>query len=228
MRFNNKSVNWKSAISMIIASTSLSGNTTRKTSTNSIRDFTVIKLFNVDIHHPRAPIIKEVIWSPPTPSWIKCNIDGASIGNPGNSACGGVFRDDEANFLCCFAEPLGQSNSYLAEISGALRAIEVASQRGWRNLWIETDSSLVVLAFQRDDKIPWSLRNRWNNMKIKLRQMNCIVTHIYREGNEIADALANAGLSLQALTVWLEIPSFISSFYVKNKLGLPSFRFISF
>jgi len=46
-----------------------------------------------------------------------------SIDNSGNSACGGIFRDQEANILYCFDVPHGHSNSYLAEISGALRVI---------------------------------------------------------------------------------------------------------
>jgi len=186
-RFNIKIVNWKSAIAMIIANTTIEGNTTRETSTNSIRDFAIIKKFNVSTHHLRAPIIKEVIWSPPLQSWFKCNIDGASNGNPGNSACGGIFRNHEVEFVCCFAEPLGNSTSYLAELSGALRAIDLAYENSWTNIWLETDSSLVVLAFKNEDHITWSLRNRWHNMKFKLRQINCIVTHIYREGNKVAD-----------------------------------------
>lgn len=51
------------------------------------------------------------------------------------------------------------------------------------------------------------------------------VTHIYREGNEVVDTLANFGLSLQELTVLQNIPSFIRANFVKNKLGMPSFRF---
>lgn len=223
-----KSIHWKSAISMIIANTALAGNTTKKTSTRSIRDFTVIKKFNVFVHHPKAPIIKEVIWHPPPQDWIKCNIDGASNGNPGNSACGGVFRDHEANFLSCFAEPLGITTSYLSELNGALRAVEIAHQMGWRNLWLETDSSLVVMAFKSDSQVPWIIRNRWNNMKIKFKQMNCFVTHIYREGNEVADCLANHGLSLYSFTSWVDMPSFIGASFVKNLLGLPSFRFVTF
>jgi len=227
-RFNTKNIHWKSAISMIISSTTLAGNTTKKTSSNSIRDFTLIKLFNVSVHHPRAPIIKEVMWHPPPQSWVKCNIDGAAKGNPGLSAAGGVFRDYEGQFILCFSEPLGISTSYISEMNGAIRAVETAFHKGWRNLWLETDSSLVVLAFQRDGQIPWSLTNRWKNMKLILRQMNCMVTHIYREGNEVADTLANHGISLQATTFWEEMPSFIRDNIIKNQLGMPSFRFITF
>ncbi|XP_024640521.1 uncharacterized protein [Medicago truncatula] len=121
-RFNSKTINWKSSISMIISSTALSTD------------------------YQRGDV------APSSPFLIKCNIDGAAKGNPGLSAAGGVFRDREGQFILCFSEPLGISTSYISEMHGAFRAIEIAFQRGWRNLWIETDSPLVVLAFQRDGK----------------------------------------------------------------------------
>jgi len=152
-RFNDKIITWQSAISLIIANTSLSGNNTCKTSINSIRDFTILKHFKVTIRHPRAPIIKEVLWNPPLLKWTKCNTDGASNGNPGNSSCGGIFRSHGAEFMSCFSEPLGITSSYQAELCGAMRAIEIAHQRNWLNLWLETDSALVVLAFTKPNQL---------------------------------------------------------------------------
>jgi hypothetical protein len=125
-RFNNSFISWQSAISLIISNTALSGNNTKKSSSNSIRDFSFLKFFGITIHHPLAMVIKEIILQPPLVSWIKCNIDGASSGNPGIASCGGVFRDSDAEFLLAFAEPLGVASSYSAELSGALRAIEIA------------------------------------------------------------------------------------------------------
>lgn len=52
--------------------------------------------------------------------------------------------------------------------------------------------------------------------------------HIYREGNDVADTLANYGISLQTLTFWDDMPSFIRANLIKNQLGMPSFRFITF
>lgn len=75
----------------------------------------------------------------------KCNTDGASSGI---SSCGGIFRDHEAICIGCFSKPLGVSNSYQAELQGALRAIEIAKERNWLNLWLETHSSLVVQDFK--------------------------------------------------------------------------------
>jgi hypothetical protein len=83
---------------MIIAKSSLSGNNISKTANNSIRDFTVLKHFNVNIHNPKAPVIKEVLWCPPLINWHKCNTDGASLGSTGVSSCGGIFGYHAANF----------------------------------------------------------------------------------------------------------------------------------
>jgi ribonuclease HI len=224
-RFHDKIITWRSALAMIISNTSLSGNNTTKHSSNSIRDFTFLKIFRVSIHHPKVPVLKEVYWQPPVVTWIKCNIDGASNGNPGLSSCGGIFRDHEANFIFAFAEPLGLSTSYVAELCGAMRAIEIAHQKHWQHLWLETDSKLVVEAFKNPNKpVAWQLSNRWKNTMFMFKQLNCVVTHIYREGNQAADSLANHGLSINTVVFWEESPLFISDYVNRNKLGIPSFR----
>ncbi|GAU35013.1 hypothetical protein TSUD_103360 [Trifolium subterraneum] len=174
-RFNNKFISWRSAVSLIIANTSLTGNNTCKPSSNSIRDFTFLKLFRISIKHPKTPVIKEVCWEPPLINWTKCNIDGAACGNPGFSSCGGIFRNFTADFVYGFAEPLGFVSPHYAELCGAMRAIEIAYQNNWNNLWLETDSSLVVSAFQNPaNPVVWTLRNRWQNVLFMLKQMNCV------------------------------------------------------
>ncbi|GAU20130.1 hypothetical protein TSUD_351920 [Trifolium subterraneum] len=227
-RYNNKITSWRSTISMIIANTSLTGNNTSKPSSNSIRDFTFLKMFRICIHHPKVPIVKEIFWQPPLVNWFKCNIDGASCGNPGNASCGGILRDSNANFIYAFSEPLGVNSSYYAELCGAMQAIEIAFQKGWSNIWLETNSTLVVTAFKNPAKpVAWPFRNRWENVLVMARSLNFIVSHICREGNEVADLLANHGLSLGSLTCWSDSPLFISECLKKNKLGMPSFRLCS-
>jgi ribonuclease HI len=44
----------------------------------------------------------------------------------------------------------------IAELSGVMMAIEIASENNWQNLWIEVDSSPVVLAFKTFSTIPLS------------------------------------------------------------------------
>jgi hypothetical protein len=83
-------------------------------------------MFRISIHHPRPSFLKEVLWHPPLINWYKCNIDGASCGNPGNASCGGIFRNHDAEFVYGFAEPLGINNAYVSELCIAMRTIEIA------------------------------------------------------------------------------------------------------
>jgi ribonuclease HI len=225
-RFKDKKIHWRSAISTIISNVSLSSNLSNTVASSSISDFIILKKFNVCIHPPKAPKIIEVVWHPPIFRWIKCNTDGSATNT--SSSCGGIFRDKDAKFLLCFAENTGIGSAYHAELSGAMRAIEIAVQHQWTSLWLESDSALVVNAFKNHSLVPWRLRNRWTNCMLNISSMNFLVTHIYREGNSCADALANFGLSLDTLTIWLEIPMCIRSFYFQNRHGLPCFRFVNF
>ena len=225
-RFNDKKPYWRLAINNIISAVLLSGNNTTKASNSSIKDFVLLKKFNIKIKPPKPPIIKEVIWSPPIADWIKCNTDGSSSNN--TSSCGGIFRNHESKFLACFAERLDNGSAIFAELSAVMRAIEIAHQRGWWKLWIETDSALVVLASKNLGLIPCVLRNRWKNCLILLQQMNYVITHIFREGNNFADKLASIGLTIQALTIWMKIPSFLNNLYAHDRLGLPNFRLVNF
>ncbi|PNX84973.1 ribonuclease H [Trifolium pratense] len=66
-----------------------------------------------------------------------------------------------------------------AKLCGAMSAIEIAHRFHWNQLWIETDSSLVVKAFKNDALIPWKLRNRWSNCNCLLRNMNMLLYHMF-------------------------------------------------
>jgi hypothetical protein len=64
-RFNNKRINWRTSISVIISNTSLAGNLTNKKGYSSMTDFIILKKFNVNLHPPQALQIIEVLWNPP-------------------------------------------------------------------------------------------------------------------------------------------------------------------
>jgi hypothetical protein len=129
-------------LAWVAANVSIAGNHTSKLASSSVRDFSVLKKFNVCIHPPKVSSLKEVIWQPPLPNWVKCNTDGAFTGL--SASCGGIFRN---------------SSAFQAELCGVMTAIEIAASKDWNNLWLETDSSLVVLAFKNGNLVPWWLSN---------------------------------------------------------------------
>jgi hypothetical protein len=91
---------------------------------------------------------------------------------------------------------------------------------------METDSKLVQLAFKSLAIIPWQLSNRWQNCLTLTRSMNFFVTHIFREGNTCADALANLGLNTDTFIWWDLPPLHIAPDFYYNKLGYPNYRYM--
>jgi len=87
-RFQDKKMHWKSVINVIIANVALSGNKTNKATVGDMLEFTILKACKVMVNPPRAPTIKEVLWSPPINTWIKVNTDGASTKNPVKASAG--------------------------------------------------------------------------------------------------------------------------------------------
>jgi len=75
------------------------------------------------------------------------------------------------------------------------------------------------MAFKDACMIPWSLRNRWTNCLVLSKEMNFMVSHIFREGNGCADSLANFGLSCTKFVWWNFPPSCISDEVVRNMLS---------
>lgn len=227
-RFQNKIIDWRIAINIIISSTALSGNNTTKTSAVDMTEFRILKALKINIHPPKAPSIKEVLWQPPIINWLKVNTDGAVTKNPSKAACGGIFRSSEGFTRGCFAQNLSTDSAFVAEILGAILAIEIAQSKNWNHVWLETDSKLLTLAFKNHKMIPWNLRNRWINCIEATKQMNFMVSHIYREGNVCADALANIGLNIIGFAWWQEAPSNIRKEVVNNMLGMPNYRYTTF
>jgi hypothetical protein len=122
----------------------MSGNVSCLKGYLNISEFVLLQKFHVKLKFGNAPKIKEVIWQPPILNWVKCNCDGASLGNTGNSACGGILRNVDSSFLGAYAFNIGVSSSLKAELLGAMIVIETAAIKGLSNLWLESDSMLVV------------------------------------------------------------------------------------
>jgi len=133
-RFNDKKIQVSLAINIIISGTSLSGNFSKLAASSSITKFVILMKFDVKVNPPKQRIIKEVLWSPPIFNWVKCNTDGVAHGNPGIAACGGIFRNSEADFLGAFSINLGVTSTLNSELIAAMVAIEIAHAKNWHNL----------------------------------------------------------------------------------------------
>ncbi|XP_058760261.1 uncharacterized protein LOC131633578 [Vicia villosa] len=128
LRFEDKTISWNTCVTVILAQAKVIGNNTLRVSDATISSFSLLKRFGININPSKGVKTIEVLWSPPSLGWIKCNIDGAAIGNPKVAACGGIFRDHNANHILSFSAYLDNNNSESVELNAAIMAIEAAKK----------------------------------------------------------------------------------------------------
>lgn len=174
-------------------------------------------------HPSKAPRILEVRWKLPPPEWIKCNTDGSALGSPGSARCGGVFRNCRGFVLGCFSVNLGTAFAFEAELFVVILALEAAFERNWNKIWLECDSTYVYgLILSKSSDVPWSFRNRWLKVLLKMKDILLVVTHIFRKGNQVADALSKSKVSFH----WCSTPpESILPLIARDLSFLPFYRF---
>ncbi|MDY0088319.1 MAG: ribonuclease HI family protein [Coriobacteriia bacterium] len=122
--------------------------------------------------------------------------DGGSRGNPGPAGSGFVLRDAAGTIVCTSGHYLGEATNNQAEYDGLVRGLEAALAHGCRRLRVRMDSELIVKQM--------SGRYRVKNAGLKvffLRASELVrrfedvrFTHVFREENAEADALANQAM----------------------------------
>lgn len=108
---------------------------------------TILKTLKVDIKLPKAPIVKEVVWFPPNLHWTKGHTDEAAVRNPDQASARRIFRNSDGGCLDYFVQNSSFGSGLFAELSMAMMEIEIANYKGCSNLWLETDSKLVLTTF---------------------------------------------------------------------------------
>ncbi|PRQ42163.1 putative arginine--tRNA ligase [Rosa chinensis] len=81
--------------------------------------------------------------------------------------------------------------------------------------------SVLQCIFSQVFEPPWSLRTRWLNCLSQMRSMDIRCSHIYREGNTVADSMANLGLSSSSLKWFASPPPVIWLPLHFDTVGLP-------
>ena len=198
----------------------------RESMFNTVAELLILRNFGVQDRLGKYPKIMEVIWKPPPYSWVKVNTDSSAYGTPGPSGCSGAFRIHRGFMRGCFSIPLGVGYAFEAELATTIHTIEFAWNYGWKHFWLESDFSYVVsILLARSLKFPICWRPVWSRVLGLIANMSFTVTHIYREGNYIADLLISRAPSIVCPTWWWSAPSFISHVVYDDCIVKSSFRF---
>ncbi|GAU24906.1 hypothetical protein TSUD_116310 [Trifolium subterraneum] len=133
---------------------------------------------------------------PPLDDTIKVDVDGSSFNNPGRSDFGGILRDSNENWLLGFSGFIGISTSLCVELQAILNGLKIAQAEGFRNIIIESDSTLAD-NFSCHETSQFHPYTTLIQQIRHLHQWDCNVSfqHTLREGNERVDWLAKTGAS---------------------------------
>lgn len=112
-----------------------------KTKTRDDDNRTLSKL-GLPSHIGGAVTVKRFYWFPPIEQQVQANTDGSLHGR--TSGVGISFRNNCGDFLMVVAQRLEEDDIYWAESLAIVRAAEIAVNNGWRDLWVESDSSSAV------------------------------------------------------------------------------------
>ncbi|PNX98086.1 ribonuclease H [Trifolium pratense] len=123
----------------------------------------------------------EVGWKPPIAGWIKCNSDGALFASSNKAACG--------------------------ELWGMLTTLQLAWDKGFRLVNLESDSMLAVSLVVKGCPPThpcYSIVALINCLKMRDWQVS--VNHIYRQANQVAIWLAGFAIKLPTGIHYLSSP----------------------
>ncbi|KAF5450403.1 hypothetical protein F2P56_030761 [Juglans regia] len=154
------------------------------------RDEGILQYFNMPLNVMSKEFIFPVKWKPPKQGWVKLNIDGCSLGNPGPSGAGGIIRDDKGDLLCGFAEATGHNSNNYAELMGLLHGLRHIGLLGISSVEIELDSMLVLNWLRNQRCGLWYMEDYWDEIQSRIAGLNVSLVHCYRECNSVSDGFA--------------------------------------
>jgi ribonuclease HI len=128
---------------------------------------------------------------------LKVFIDGASRGNPGPAALGTIaYTIDPNQPVFALGYSFYRYTNNVAEYGALVLALHEIIKLRWQGpIHIYADSLLVVKQMNREFKVKDPLLIHWNTLANKLRtKVSCTISHVRREYNTYADALANKAL----------------------------------
>lgn len=90
---------------------------------------------------------RQVTWSSPPPDFVKINVDGSSLGNPGRSGFGGVIRNSHGEWIMGFSGFCGVTTNINSELMAIQVGLKLAWDKDYRDVICESDSLRVQILY---------------------------------------------------------------------------------
>ncbi|KAE8803473.1 hypothetical protein D1007_20702 [Hordeum vulgare] len=142
---------------------------------------------------PSHRVVALVSWSRPPMGWCKLNFDGSvKRDGSGRATIGGVIRNSSGQAILAYAERTEHAGVGVVEARALMRGLELALAMGCTSLVVEGDDLTLVTLLRgesRHTRIPAAMEGEIVQLLGCFRI--CEVQHVYREGNQVADALCH-------------------------------------
>ncbi|XP_042477645.1 uncharacterized protein LOC122059001 [Macadamia integrifolia] len=199
-------------------------NPSTKGEVKSITNVIWCRKFGILIKNAPPQPILDVCWCRPQVVWVNLNFDGSSIGNSRRARAGGLFHDHSGKVLDSYKNFMGVTSVFQAKLEGLMVGLLRAHELAINQLWVETDSRVVVISFQQK-KIPWYALQRWIYLQPFLEGIEWKITHNFREANSIADYLARDAAKIGISGSNIAFPGHVLEMMRRDADGRPNFRF---
>lgn len=152
------------------------------------------------IHHQTTP--GQIDGAAGVHTILYLHFDGGSRGNPGPAGCGASLTTPPPTSRRVYevGDFLGTCTNNVAEYTGLLRGLEAACVLGAKELVVKADSELIVRQLNGIYRVKSpDLKPLYEKALSMMRKIGKVtVSHVYREHNSRADALANAAMDSQS------------------------------
>ena len=148
----------------------------------------------VDPGKEKGTIEKEVRCSKPSIGWHKLNTDGSLVGANGLAGCGGVIRDSNGCWINGFTMSINTTSSIATELWALREGLHLCVNAHIQAVEIELDASAAISLLASNISSNRDLSGLIDDCRELLLQLPQVkLSHVFREANFCADALARMG-----------------------------------
>ncbi|MEW5766203.1 MAG: ribonuclease HI family protein [bacterium] len=134
------------------------------------------------------------------PTVLVIYTDGAAKGNPGPAGAGAVIYNRDGIRLKTLSQPLGRTTNNVAEYRALILALKEAEEIGGKQIRLYSDSELMVRQLKGEYKVKnMGLRPLYTQAVRQIKNFEEVnISHLPREDNEEANALADQASKMQS------------------------------
>ena len=124
----------------------------------------------------------------------KTKLYGASRDNLWKARIECIIRSETREWIIKRAKPLGISSNNIGELEALKEGLQLSLKNEIKRIIIEGDSQIIINAIRKHQTLNWVMNSKLEYVLSLIDQFKeTRFQHIYREGNNEADKLANKG-----------------------------------